>query len=153
MYYSVPLRFVVWPFFGQFYTPFAEFSKVHSAFSKLCSSMENTHVSKYNSTSRCVLSRHVEWYMSCLYKFLCHVVATTGLNKMKLKLLKILKTKKTDKAIIIQASDWAQNTHWSWGGCEAPISPPNHLHLDPYLLSDPPKFPPSLLSSSPNCHN
>jgi hypothetical protein len=52
-------------YFGKFYTPFAEFSKVHSAFSKLCSSMENTHVSKNNSTSRRILSRRVETTYGC----------------------------------------------------------------------------------------
>jgi hypothetical protein len=61
--------------------------------------MENTHVSKYNSTSSRVLSRHIKWYMGYLCKFLRHVSATTGL-KMKLKLLKIPKIKKTDKAIV-----------------------------------------------------
>jgi hypothetical protein len=35
--------------------------------------------------------------------------AMTGL-KMKLKLLKIPKDKKTDETIVIQASDWARNT-------------------------------------------
>jgi hypothetical protein len=35
--------------------------------------------------------------------------ATIGL-KMKLKLLKIPKNKKTDKTIVIHAPDWAQNT-------------------------------------------
>jgi hypothetical protein len=94
---------------GRFYTPFAEFSMVHSAFSKLCSSMENTRVSKYDSTSRRILSRCVEWYMGCLCKFLQHMGATTGLMMM-LKLLKIPKTEKTDKTMVIQASDWAQNT-------------------------------------------
>ncbi len=62
-------------------------------FSKLSSSMENTHVSKYNSTIRRVLSRCVEWYTGCLCKFLQHVGATAGL-KMKLKLLKIPKNEK-----------------------------------------------------------
>jgi len=47
--------------------------------------------------------------MGCLCKFLQHMGATTGL-KMKLKLLKIPKTNKMDKAIVIQASDWARNT-------------------------------------------
>jgi hypothetical protein len=88
---------------------------ISSAFSKLCSSMENIHVSKYNSTSRCILARCFKWYMGCPCKFLWHVGATTGL-KMKLKLLKIPKTKKTDKAIIIQVSDWAWNTSRSWCG-------------------------------------
>jgi hypothetical protein len=45
----------------------------------------------------------------CLCKFLQHVGATTGL-KMKLKLLKTPKTKIADVAIVIQASNWAQNT-------------------------------------------
>ncbi len=94
---------------GAFYTPFAEFSMVHSAFFKLCSSMENTHISKYNSTSRCVLSRCVEWYMGCPCKFLQHMGATKGL-KMRLNLLKIPKNEKNYEPIIIQASNWARNT-------------------------------------------
>jgi hypothetical protein len=67
------------------------------------------HILKYNSTSRRVSSRRVEWYTGCLCKFLRHMGATTGLKK-NLKLLKIPKTKKTDEAIVIQACDWAQNT-------------------------------------------
>ncbi len=55
--------------------------------------MENTHVSTYNSTSRSVLLRHVEWYTDCLCKFLKHMGAMTGL-KMKLKLLKIPRNEK-----------------------------------------------------------
>jgi hypothetical protein len=47
--------------------------------------------------------------MGCLCKFLRHMGATTGL-KMKLKLLKIPKTKKTDEAIVIKVSDCARNT-------------------------------------------
>jgi hypothetical protein len=47
--------------------------------------------------------------MGYLCKFLQHMGATTGL-KMKLKLLTNHKNKKTDEIIVIQASDWAQNT-------------------------------------------
>jgi hypothetical protein len=79
-----------------------------SAFSKLCSFMENTHVQNIilPADASC---QDTSNDMGCLCKFLQHMGATTGLE-MKLKLLKIPKTKKTDKAIVIQASNWARNT-------------------------------------------
>jgi hypothetical protein len=33
------------------------------------------------------------------------------------------------------------------------MSPPNHLHLDPFLSSYPPQSSPSLVSSPPNYHH
>jgi hypothetical protein len=33
------------------------------------------------------------------------------------------------------------------------MSPPNHLHLDPFLPSYPPQSSPSLVSSPPNYHH
>ena len=142
--------------------------------------MKSTHISKYNSTSRFVSSRRIEWYMGYLYKFLRQIGPTTG-SKFTIIYEKFLKKKLNrhlsfsppigpqthanhgaDSAALLPGC--MRNKFWCfccsgvsgrqvWRQfCEAQISPQNCLHLDPFISLHPPKLPPSLLSSSPNCH-
>ena len=68
--------------------------------------MENTHISKSNSISRSISTRHVN---GVRFAYLQQMGPMTRL-KMTLKLQKIPKYETIDKTPVNQASDLAQNT-------------------------------------------